>query len=141
MDEADFNTTPLPEIVNGLVDNGCILIRNFADPARLQRLKTVLDRIYAEAKDVHVFDNHLKERGLPQIHEYIFAEKHQALLEQLFAGWRCELYNNLARRMEPPGLEPAAEAWQQPLSPHLDAFLHGLPFTVNFGVPLQPGGA
>ena len=88
MHEADFNAVPIPDIVNGLVDTGCILLRNFADPARLQQLKTVIDRTYAEVKGVHVFGDHLKERGLPEIHEYIFAEKHRALLEQIFAGWQ-----------------------------------------------------
>lgn len=141
MHEADFNTVPLPDIVKSLADNGCILLRNFAEPARLQQLKTVLDGIYAEVRDVHVFGDHLKERGLPEIHEYIFQDKHRALLAEVFAGWRCELYNSLARRMEPAELEPDAVPWQQPLPPHLDAFLHALPFTVNFWVPLQPCGA
>ena len=141
MHEADFSTTPISDIVKSFGENGSILLRNFAEPARLQQLKAVLDGIYAEVKDVHVFGDHLTDRGLPEIHEYIFAKQHRELLDQVFAGWRCELYNTLARRMEPPGLEPADEPWQQPLSPHLDAFLHGLPFTVNFWVPLQPCGA
>ncbi len=141
MHEADFSTTPISDIVESLGENGCILLRNFAEPARLQELKTVLDGIYAERKDVHVFGEHLTERGLPEIHEHIFAERHGELLHQVFAGWQCELYNTLARRMEPPGLEPTDEPWQPPLFPHLDAFLLGLPFTVNFWVPLQPCGA
>jgi hypothetical protein len=141
MHEADFNTTPTSAVIDSLVENGCVLIRNFADPARLQRLKAVLDGIYTEVKNVHVFGSDLKERGLPEIHEYIFAEKHRALLDQVFAGWQCELYNTLARRVEPPGLKWVGEPWQQPLPPYIEAFLHGLPFTVYFWVPLQPCGA
>lgn len=141
MDEADFSTVPISDIIDGLVDHGCILLRNFASPARLEHLKTVLDRLYAEIDGVHVFGDQLKSRGLAEIHEYIFVDQHRVLLEQIFAGWRYELYNNLARRVEPPGLAPAGGAWQQPLPPLLEAFLHGLPFTVNFWVPLQPCGA
>lgn len=139
--EADFRTVPVAEIVQRFAENGSVLLRNFVDPARALELKRVLDKIYEDVQGPHVFGEDLKERGLPDIHYYVFSDKQQDLLNQVFDG-QYEVYNTSARRVEPPGLEPAAgEVWQAPLSPHLDAFFHGVPFTVNFWVPLDHCGA
>ncbi len=139
--ELDFSRTPVDRIVRTFFENGSLLLRNFVDPSRLLELRRVLDQLYDEIRDVHVFGDQMVERGLPDIVDYVFSEKHRRLAEGLFAGVQYDP-RTLARRMQPPGLAGKAEgAWQQPLSPHIDAFFHPLFFTVNFWIPLQPCGA
>lgn len=138
--EADFQTAPVADIIKIFVENGSVLLRNFAEPARLLELRRVLDGVYSELKDVHVYHYHLLERGLPDIIDFIFSPKHRELLDALFDEFSYK-HRALARRMQPTGLAGAVEPWQQPLSPHIDAFFHPLPFTTNFWVPLQPCGS
>jgi hypothetical protein len=139
--EADFATTSVADIVSHYIKNGgSILLRNFADPSSLLELRDVLDNVYDEVKGVHVFDHHLAERGLPDILDYIFSKKHQELLGFLYKGYTPQVYRTSARRVEPEGVDHVDRTWQQPLGPHLDATLHNFAFTLQFWVPLQPCG-
>ena len=139
--EADFPTVPNPEIVGNFVRQGCILLRNFADPMRLLELKEVLSPVYEEVNGPHVFQQHLAERGLPDFMEYVFcSEKHHELLKLVYKGYKHRLLRGSARRVEPEGLGHGGPTWQAPLGPHLDAALHNFQFTLQFWVPLQPCG-
>lgn len=133
--EVDFPDTAIDQIAKLFRENGCVLLRRFCAPAVLHLLHSRLDAIHEAINEFHIFPQHLDEYGLAPPQEYLFFEKHHALLAHIFGG---ESYrdqrNNVTRRID---TEPHGAGWQEPLGPHLDAFLHPLGFTVNFWVPFQ----
>ena len=83
MAEVDFATASVAEIAAAYFDSGSILLRNFANVARLRALVAFVDELYGQIDEAHIFPHHLKARSLPQFHEYIFEAKHHALLREI----------------------------------------------------------
>jgi hypothetical protein len=137
MAEVDFRTASLDKILRPFFREGCVLLRNFAEVDRLTKLINVVDDLYGEIRDIHVNPRDMVQRGLPQFHEYIFDEKHNALLGEIFEGDYRVSEESCARRIDTTG---GGEQWQTPLGPHLDAFFHPFAFTVNFWVPFRDCG-
>jgi hypothetical protein len=137
MAEVDFRTASLNEILRPFFTDGCVLLRKFAEVDRLSNLINVVDELYSEIRDIHVNPRDMAQHGLQQFHEYIFAEKHYALLGQIFGGDYHVSEESCARRIDSSG---GGERWQTPLGPHLDAFFHPFAFTVNFWVPFRDCG-
>lgn len=139
--EIDFAVDIVAAPVRACRAHGCALLRNFADPSKLETLRDVIDGLYEVEGGYHIRPHQLADRGLPQFHEYFFEEKHRDLLAEIFRGRQYSMSPATASRrvfsddrVDPEGL------WMAPLPPHIDAFFHPFEFTVNFWVPLQPCG-
>jgi hypothetical protein len=104
---------------------------------RLRALIRAVDDLYADISDIHVYPRDLRGRGLPQFHEYIFEEKQNALLAEIFESEYSVSEDTATRRIDNTG---GGGQWQVPLGPHLDAFFHAFAFTVNFWVPFRDCG-
>lgn len=136
MAEVDFASTPAERIVGELLDDGCVLLRNFTDPEQLEAMRVFVEDAYAGVAGPHVYARDLAARGLPAFHEALFGERHDALLARLFGGYGFAVSKQtIARSIDP---HHRSERWLRPLAPHLDAFSHEPEFTVNFWVPLRP---
>lgn len=138
--EFDFSTTSSAEIIDSYLQDGCVLLRNFVAPDRLIDLKRTLQSVYEGLQNVHVYGQHLQERGLPDLHEWVLSDRHYDLLDRLFDGFKTKVESTQARRMASSDANPIDGVWQMPLAPHLDAFFHPIRFTLNFWMPLQDCG-
>jgi hypothetical protein len=138
MAEVDFESSSTDQIIDAYWGDGCVLLRNFVRLESLTKLIALVGKLYEEIESVHVFPHDLKERGLPDFHEYLFAEKHYEILERLFGNDRYFVNNCTATRKVDSAR--ADGQWQAPLGPHLDAFFHPFAFTVNFWVPFRACG-
>src|SRR5262249_17912327 len=135
----DFAATPAERIVGELLDQGCVLLRDFADSAALEAMRVFVEEAYAGVEGPHVYARDLAARGLPAFHEPLFGERHHALLARLFGEYGFGVSRQTVSRSIDP--RDRSERWRRPLLPHLDAFSHEPEFTVNFWVPLRPCGA
>ena len=131
--EFDFQVAEIDEIARMFARNGCALLRNFCPEQTLQDLHARLDELHGIVKSVHLSPDQLQEHGVSQPQEYLFSDKHKALMARVFKDVPYkDLRGNVTRRM--------LGGWQSPLAAHVDAFFHPMGFTVNFWVPLQPCG-
>jgi hypothetical protein len=138
--EFDFPTCEVAEAAAHFLAEGCVLLRRFCDIDALSRLGRVIRAIHEEIRQVHVFPAHLRERGLAMPSQYLFGDRHRALLRAVFGPFDfADMDNGVSRHVDPLAVE--GSGWQGPLPPHLDAFVHSPSFTVNFWVPLQSCGA
>ena len=134
--EIGFGSARLRDVVRIFLETGSVLLRGFCEPDRILELKEVLDGIYEEAGEFHVNDSDLRDRGLPQMHDYILTAKHRALIDKVFEGFGAPVWRNSARRMAPPGAPGGVErTWQLPLAPHLEFVL---PYVFFHGQLLDP---
>ena len=137
--EVDFQSAEIGEITDLFFGNGCILLRNFADPARMRALQGTLHGVYDELGHTHVYEQDMLVRQHASLSASIFTDKHNALLKAIFGkhDYAVSFPTTCARRVSAAN---AKENWQKPLGFHLDAGFHTLSFTVNFWVPFQPCG-
>jgi len=136
--ELDFRTASVERIVEIYFDNGCVLLRNFAEPPRLASLARLVDKLYETIDDIHIYPGDLRLRGIPPFHDAIFETKHHELLGRIFHTYLCRVAEETASRRIDVG-DPNGQ-WMEPLGPHLDAFFHPFEFTVNFWVPFRQCG-
>jgi hypothetical protein len=134
--ELDFQTATIDDVLAAYFANGCVLLRNFVPRARLLQLQNTLDQILDETEQVHFYDREMAGRGLPHFYEYVFEDKHRALLNEISPD-EYRIGDTATRRIDAAG---AASGWHLPLPPHLDVFTHAFPFAVNFRVPFQDCG-
>jgi hypothetical protein len=138
MDEVDFRVAGPDQIASAFLHRGCVLLRNFVDPAALVRAYDVMLQAYEQVERKHVHPNHLRELGLPMYSDILFTQQHHNLLKKVFGVRDYEISIHTASRRT--GLVAKPPPWGLPLAPHLDAFLNSLEFTVNFWVPFQECG-
>jgi hypothetical protein len=131
----DFPTASFDDLLRHYLLNGCVLLRRFADLDRLAGLIASVNEWYANLGGVHIHPCDLRDRGLPQFHEYIFDQRHRDLLSRVFGTQYEVSEETTSRRIDPTGIQG-----QPPLGPHLDAFVHRIAFTVNFWVPFADCG-
>ncbi|HEV2186834.1 MAG TPA: hypothetical protein VGR70_06480 [Stellaceae bacterium] len=137
MAELDFHSASIDQIGAAFRGEGCVLLRNCIDADNLARLKGTLDEILAGQDTIHFADWEMTARGLPHFCEYLFGDKHYTLLDSVLGGRHRVSRNTSTRRI---GNSPDSKGYQQPLTPHLDAFFHRFEWTVNFWVPFQDCG-
>jgi hypothetical protein len=134
MFELNFRTTTVEEITKAYLSEGCVLLRNFVDTESIPNLQAVLGDLYKEIEGPHVYAADFTERGLPPPHAYLFSTKHDALLRSVYGNFAFGVYWGTSSR-QIDTTDSLAPGWQSPLKPHVDAFYHDMPFTVNFWVP------
>lgn len=138
--EVDFRSTPLPEILQAYLEDGCVLLRNFLRADRLERLRSETDEIYSVTGVLNVAIGLLQSRGLPLFHERLFGYRQAELLDRLFDHFGfCVSPHTQSRRVDVGDSEQPGQG-HQPLRTHIDAFFHDLAFTVNFWVPQRACG-
>jgi hypothetical protein len=134
--EVDFRSASYDEILDQYFRNGCVVLRRFADHARLDRLINMVNEYYDKWGGLHIHPCDLRDRGLPQFYEVLFEARHEELLSRVF-GKHYHMSEETGSRR----IDPASKQGQPPLGPHMDACFHRLAFTVNFWVPfLDCGG-
>jgi len=144
MPEFDFHSASIDEIGAAFRSDGCVLLRHFAATGDLARLREAIDGA-APPGSLHFNDSDMRARGLPHFCDYLFADKHRALVESLVgAGFRVSS-NTVTRRIDAEAIDIDVEVgggdgYQQPLPPHLDAFFHRFVWTINFWVPFRDCG-
>jgi len=141
MAEFDFRSASIEEIGAALRGDGCVLLRHFVAADDLARLRETIDAV-APPGALHFNDRDMRARGRPHFYDYLFADKHRALVESLVgAGFRVSP-NTVTRRVDAEAIDADGDGdgYQQPLPPHLDAFFHRFDWTLNFWVPFRACG-
>jgi hypothetical protein len=138
MEKVDFRTAEPDAIVSTLLHQGAVLLGNFVDTAALADAHGVMLRAYETTEKKHVPPGLLRQLGLPMYSDVLFTPRHHDLIGKVFGGrdyWidSHTLSRRVARERQPPH-------WMMPLTPHLDAFVNALEFTVNFWIPFQVCG-
>src|SRR4051812_35081628 len=126
--EVSLSHSTVDAAVHHLFTSGCVMLREFAQPARIASLRRDVEALYRE--DItHIYERDFRARGLPAFSEYLFEEKHRALLDAIFSAFEYEVFGpgTHARRIAAPGgrmrwHDPwGGERWQNPLGYHIDA--------------------
>jgi len=138
MREVDFPTVGPDEITSAFLHQGCVLLRNFVNTATLARAYDLMVKAYEQVEQTHVYPHHLRELGLPMYSDILFTQRHHDLLRAVFGAHGYDISDHTASRRI--GIVFTAPQWVRPLTPHLDAFLNSLEFTVNFWIPFQECG-
>jgi hypothetical protein len=135
--EVDFGTGTICEAVMKFFASGCVLLRRFCDPQALQRLRSQVQAIHDEIDFFHVTHQDFHQRGLKSPSEYLWSDDYDRLLRAVFGKFDFRNLHDTSRHIDPLIDPEKEEAWQAPLVPHIDAFVHPRAFTVNFWLPLQ----
>jgi hypothetical protein len=137
MSEVDFSNADLSEILYPYFTDGCVLLRKFASIEGLTKLISAVDELYSEMSETHISPRDLRQRGMPEFHEYFFDEKHNSLLDNVFRSEYKVSDDTATRRIDSV---TQSGQWEAPLGPHLDAFIQEFAFTVNFWIPFRDCG-
>ena len=138
--EFDFQEAVIDEILRSYLTYGCVLLRRFVEPAALLNLRLMLEPFFTEEPGAHVYLSDIRTTGLPDFHQYLFADKHHELLSTIFGSHEYGPNPNTttSRRVDPSWMDDPK--WQSPLAPHMDSFFHSFNFTVNFWIPFNACG-
>jgi hypothetical protein len=137
-EEVDFRAARPDELVATYLRQGCVLLRNFVDAGALAQVYDMTVKAYEHVEQFHVYPDQLRELGLPVYSDMLFSQQHYDVLDKLFGGRDYEIAEDTVSRRMASVREPPH--WMAPLGPHLDAFLSGPQFTVNFWIPFQECG-
>lgn len=138
MEKVDFRSESPDAIVSTLLRQGAVLLGNFVDRRALADAYTVMLGAYEQTERKHVDPDRLSQLGLPMYSDMLFTQHHYDLLGKVFGRWVYRIDSHtVSRRM---GMVRKPPHWGVPLTPHLDAFVNALEFTVNFWVPFQACG-
>ena len=136
MAELDFRSASIDEIGAAFRSDGSVLLRHFVLPDGIDALRASLDAVMPTGA-IHFSDPEMTAQGRPHFFEYVFGEKHRALVESLVGrGYRISR-DTVTRRID---ASAEGAGYQQPLAPHLDAFFHRFAWTVNFWIPFRACG-
>jgi hypothetical protein len=138
MQDIDFQTAKAETMVPAFLRQGCLLLRNFVDPAALARTYDMTLRAYDHVDGYHVRPDHLRQLGMPMYSDILFGERHFDLLRRVFGDRHYDISSETSARRVGKVRQPPH--WLPPLGPHLDAFVHPPRFTVNFWIPFQECG-
>jgi hypothetical protein len=140
MEKVDFRSATPQAIVSTLLHQGSVLLGNFVDTAALGRAYDLMVQVYESGKveRKHVHPEHLRDQGLPMFSDILFTPRHYDVLNTVFGDREYQVSGYTASRRMAFVAKPPH--WGLPLSPHLDAFLNSVDFTVNFWIPFQPCG-
>lgn len=140
MAELDFWSASIDEIGAAFQREGCVLLRHFVAVADLARLQAAIDAV-APPGALHFNDGDMRGRGRPHFYDYLFGDKHRALVECLIGAEFRVSSNTVTRRIDAEAIDSEAVGdYQQPLPPHLDAFFHTFDWTINLWVPFRACG-
>jgi hypothetical protein len=138
MEKIDFRNAELDAIVSTFLHQGSVLLCNFADTAALDAAHGVVLKAYEKTERKHVYPDLLRQFGLPMYSDVLFTQRHHDLLDKVFGGRGYQIDQHTASRRVAMVRKPPH--WGMPLTPHLDAFVNALEFTINFWIPFQACG-
>jgi hypothetical protein len=136
MAEFDFRSAAIDEIGAALRGDGCVLLRHLVSLDDLDALRRALDGAMP-AGALHFSDSEMTAGGGRHFCDYVFGEKHRSLVESLVGPHFRVSRNTVTRRID---ASADGDGYQQPLSPHLDAFFHRFEWTINFWIPFRACG-
>jgi hypothetical protein len=136
MAELDFRSASIGEIGAAFRSDGCVLLRHFIALDDLNALRRALDGVMPTGA-IHFSDLEMTARGGRHFFEYVFGEKHRSLVDSIVGPHYRVSRNTVTRRIDSTS---DGDGYQQPLTPHLDAFFHRFAWTVNFWIPFRVCG-
>jgi hypothetical protein len=139
MNEVSFSDTPIKDIIDLFFRDGYVVLRKFADPDDLLKLKEQLSGLRDQINSYHINDEDFTDRDMGSFHQHLFKRQHYDLLGDLFGTYEFSVHGSTSSRHIDAIAQPDGR-WMPPLAPHLDCFIHPFEFTVNFWTPLQPCG-
>lgn len=138
MQKIDFPTAEPGAIVSTLLHQGSVLLGNFADTAALAAAYEVMLKAYEKTEGKHVYPGLLRQLELPMFSDILFTQRHSDLLDAVFGGRGYRIDDHTGSRRMATVRKPPH--WGLPVTPHLDAFVNALEFTINFWIPFQACG-
>ena len=99
MAELDFRSASIDEIGAAFRSDGSVLLRHFVLPDGIDALRASLDAVMPTGA-IHFSDPEMTAQGRPHFFEYVFGEKHRALVESLVGrGYRISR-DTVTRRID-----------------------------------------